>query len=291
MSTIKKKKQRGVFKEAKITTSEEGSMDLVLPPFTEADAEKLPNVSVVTITKDRGQFAALMLYNWVNIKYPREKLEWLILDDTAAGAEYDLRDYIPYDDPTIRYVKLDRWCPIAEKRNKAVEMAKYDIIVNMDDDDYYFPDHVLVKVRLMEHYKVDGVHSLPIGVYDLMQGTSFVLDPYKKNGCDTAAIAEATAAYKRSYWERNKYVSSHETGAAEGESLINGHFQRWVKVHFLFNMISITHSKNITGHGRRLMTGEVVPRQVGNFEDVFPEDFKTILTNIKKILKPDYKAL
>ena len=289
MTDKSKKKPKGFYKQAKINTAEDGTMDLVLPSFSEEDVEKLPPVSVVTITKDRGQFAALMLYNWVNIKYPREKLEWLILDDTEKGAEYDLRDYIPYDDPTIRYVKLDKWMPIADKRNKAVEMAKYDVIVHMDDDDYYFPDNVLVKVRLMEHYNVDGVHSLPIGVYDLMEGTSFVLDTVMKSGFDSVAIAEASIAYKKSYWERNKFKGESSMGAAEGASLVNGHFQRWVQVHFLFNMISITHSKNVTGQGRRLVQEGMTFRKVGNFEDVFPEDFKTILQNIKKILKPDYK--
>ena len=283
-------KKRGTYKKAQVKNNEDGSMDLVLPEFGEEDVKNLPNVSVVTITKDRGQFAALMLYNWVNIKYPREKLEWVILDDSDKNAEYDLRDYIPSDDPTIRYIKLDRWYPIAEKRNKAVECAKYDIIAHMDDDDYYFPDHILAKVRLLEHYKVQGVHSLPIGVYDLMEGTSIIYEPNAKNGLESSGVAEASIAYRKSYWERNKFSSNFEKGMGEGSSLIGKHFQQWVNFHFLFNTISITHSRNITGHNRRFVNENMNTVKTGNFEDVFPEDFKVILANIKKMISTNYTA-
>lgn len=283
------KPHKGVYKQAKVRTEGDGTMDLVLPEFKDEDVEKLPPVSIVTITHNRGQFAAIMLYNWVNLKYPRDKLEWVILDDSDPNVEYDLRDYIPYDDPAIRYVKLDKWYPVAEKRNKAVEMAKYDIIVLVDDDDYYFPDHVLAKVRLMEHYKVDGVHSMPIGVYDLMEGTSILYSPHAKNGLDSAAISEASAAFKKDYWRRNKFHSTHEKGMGEGASLIGKNFHRWLNVHFLFNTISITHSKNVTGHNRRFINENMDQMKTGNFEDVFPEDFKLILANVKKMLVSNYQ--
>ena len=113
--------RKGKFREVQIVTHPNGSMDLVLPEIPEKELrEILPSVSIVTITKDRGAFAGLMLYNWMNIKYPRDKLEWVILDDSEDRSVYDLADYIPQDDPHIKYVHLDKWYPVAEKRNKAV---------------------------------------------------------------------------------------------------------------------------------------------------------------------------
>ena len=110
----------GNFIKAAVHDSGKGAMDLVLPELSEEELrEMLPTVSIVTITKDRGQFAALMLYNWVHITYPRDKLEWVILDD-SQGSEYNLADYIPQDDPYIRYVKLDKWnWPVNEKRKSS----------------------------------------------------------------------------------------------------------------------------------------------------------------------------
>jgi glycosyltransferase involved in cell wall biosynthesis len=280
--------RKGCFKEVKVQKYEDGHMDLVLPQENEEELrKKLPNVSVVTITKDRGMFAAIMLYNWVNIQYPREKLEWLILDDSVKD-DYNLRDYLPQDDPYIRYVKLDKWVPVAEKRNMAVRMAKYDYIVHMDDDDYYFPDHVLAKIRVMLHYNCMGVHSMPIGIYDMMERTSCIFGTTGTGTLENNDVAEATLAYKKEYWVKNPFLSSNETGMGEGRSFINRNFDKWMNLNFFFNTVSITHTKNITGHNRRFVN-EYKNTNIASFENVFPPDFMNILTNIRKILLENYK--
>lgn len=284
------KVRRGYFKEALVTTDKTtGSMYLELPQVDEQTLRtQLPHVSIITITKNRGMFIGTMLYNWMNIKYPREKLEWIIVDD-SDNTEYNIAEYIPENDPYIRYIKLDRHYNVDEKRNKAVELAKYNYLVHMDDDDYYFPDHVLMKMRLMMHYGKQGVLSMPIGVYDLMERSSYIFNTNKTSTqFDTNNIAEATLAYTREYWQNNKFESCEVNGISEGRAFVNKHFDKFVRVHFLFNMISITHTKNITGHGRRLIN-ENTDIKVGNFEDVFPQDYNTLLDNIRKILAPTYQ--
>lgn len=282
------KTRTGHFNTVPIDTREDGSMSLLLPEIPEAELrEMLPNVSIVTITKDRGAFSGIMLYNWMNIKYPREKLEWVILDDSEENVEYDLRDYIPQEDPYINYVRLKEWLPIADKRNKAVSLAKYDYIVHMDDDDYYFPDHVLSKIRIILQYNCQGVHSLPIGVYDMMERSSYIFDPKKVSNMDNNDVAEATLAYRKSYWKKNKFYSTAKNGGGEGKSFINNNFSYWMNLHFLFNSISITHTKNVTEHNRRLIN-ENEEVKVGNFEDVLPPSFRNILDNIRKIIEKDY---
>lgn len=280
--------RKGHFRSAKVINHPNGAMDLVLPEVPENELQKLlPPVSIVTITKDRGMFSGLMLHNWINIKYPRDKLEWVILDD-SLNAEYDLADYIPQDDPYINYVKLDRWYPVAEKRNKAVELAKYDYIVHMDDDDYYFPDHVLAKIRLMLHHNVQGVLSIPIGVYDMMERSSYILDLAGKNKYNTNDIAEASVAYRKEYWRHHPWISTDPLGMGEGRGFIGKRFDRFINVHFMFNMISITHSKNITGNNRRFINDSLESFKTGNFEDIFPPSFNTILNNIRNILSLEY---
>nr|QBK87790.1 MAG: glycosyl transferase family 2 [Marseillevirus LCMAC202] len=281
--------RKGKYRKAKIVTHQNGAMDLVLPDIPEEELQQiLPNVSIVTITKDRGAFAGILLYNWMNIKYPREKLEWVILDDSEHRTDYDLEDYLPPDDPYIKYVKLDRWCPVAEKRNKAVELASHEFIVHMDDDDYYFPDHVLAKIRILLQYNCQGVHSLPIGVYDMMERSSYIFDPTGKADIDTNDVAEATLAYRKDYWRNHKFVSDNPEGMGEGRGFIGKRFSKWVNLHFMFNMISITHSKNVTGHGRRFINENLDTVQTGRFEDVFPPAFNLNLDNIRKILAAEY---
>ena len=281
------RKHKGYFREAQIVTHNNGSLNLVLPEIPEEELSALlPPVSIVTITKDRAMFAGLMIYNWMNIKYPRDKLEWVILDDSEDRSEYDLADYIPQDDPNIKFHKLDKWYPIADKRNKAVQLASHEYIVHMDDDDYYFPDHVLVKIRLMFHYNCSGVLSMPIGVYDLMERSSYILETFKN--IHTNDIAEAAVAYKKDYWRNHKWISNNPKGTGEGRGFIGNRFDKWVNVNFMFNMVSITHSRNITGNVRRFINENLSTIKTGNFEDVFPPGFNQNLDNIRKMLAIDY---
>ena len=161
----------------------------------------------------------------------------------------------------------------------------------MDDDDYYFPDHVLAKVRLMHHYRAVGVHSMPIGVYDMMERSSYIFSIPLIKGQETSHVAEATLAYRKSYWETHKFRSDEPLGTSEGKAFIGKNFHKWVNVHFLFNMISITHTKNITRNNRRFINENSESIKTGNFEDVFPADFNLILNNIRKMLQPKYKVI
>lgn len=68
-----------------------------------SDNLETPKVSVLTITRNRKSYIDLMLKNWNGLDYPRDKLEWIILDD---GSE-DLTDVLPVAD-NIHYIKLER---------------------------------------------------------------------------------------------------------------------------------------------------------------------------------------
>lgn len=276
----------GKYRNAQVKTTESGALDLVLSTVDGDELiESLPTVSIVTITRDRGEFAWIMLNNWVNIKYPREKLEWIILDDSQDRSEYNLADYIPQDDPAIKYYHLSTPLRVCDKRNAAVELASNEIIIHMDDDDYYFADGVLAKVRVILEYKCQGVLSNPIGVYDMTSRKSYITmdgnqSKIKKN---TNMCSEASFAYRREYWERHKFYSTDERGTNEGISFIGKRFHDWVNLHFLFNMISITHAKN-TSRSRPVEIDDDGDENVGDFEKVFPESFNVIVDNVRKIL-------
>jgi O-antigen biosynthesis protein len=55
----------------------------------------------------------------------------VVLDDGDDRVE----DLIP-PDPRIRYVALDRRLVLGEKRNRACELARRELIVHQDDDDW-----------------------------------------------------------------------------------------------------------------------------------------------------------
>lgn len=282
-------KKFGYFINVDIDKNEDGSMKLCLPQVPEEELlEQLPNVSIVTITKNRGEFAGIMLHNWLNIYYPREKLEWVILDDSDPDYPYQLEDYIPHDDPNIKFYRYNEHLKIADKRNKAVQLTNYEYIVHMDDDDYYFPDSVLAKIRIIDHYNCSGVLSMPLGVYDLMERKSAIFSISSKNGMDCNDVPEASLAYKKQYWRNHPFISVTEKGNSEGVGFIGKRHNKWANVHFMFNMISITHSTNVTNHNRRVDV-QTDEENIGKFEDIFPSSFNYNLENVRKFLEADYK--
>jgi glycosyltransferase involved in cell wall biosynthesis len=270
----------GSFQEApytQITDPQTGKpkWNLDLPPI---EPESLPTVSVVTITKDRAHMAAIMLYNWKQTRYPENKIEWVIVDDSNTDI---LRQYLPLsEDSRIHYYHTDYFDNIAEKRNYACSLTKNEYIAFMDDDDYYFPDHILVKAQILLVSNRKGIHSMPLAVYDAITKESWIFDWTKKGRKVSNGIAEASVMMKRSYWELHPFHSTANRGISEGASIVGRRFYDWINVHFLFNMISITHKKNITNDSRRLNLDHDKTK-VGSFRDVFPESFLYIIDNMQ----------
>ena len=58
------------------------SFNVKIPCEIQSKINDLPYISIVTITHNRPEFVELMKLNYIGIDYPREKLEWVILDDS-----------------------------------------------------------------------------------------------------------------------------------------------------------------------------------------------------------------
>ena len=124
------------------------------------NTELLPYVSVLTITKNRRKMFPMAIYCWSKFIYPKNKIEWIILDD----GDEDLTELLQeLKDDRIKYKKCLP-TDVGSKRNQTVSLANYDILVIMDDDDFYFPDSILAKVRILKQYKKKCVYSHTLGV-------------------------------------------------------------------------------------------------------------------------------
>ena len=95
-------------------------------------------VSVVTPTYNRRKFLPILIHLYNMQSYPANLRELIILDDSPTTNE----DLIPKDDPHIRYYYQSEKMTLGEKRNKLNELAKGDIIICFDDDDYHHPDRI-----------------------------------------------------------------------------------------------------------------------------------------------------
>jgi hypothetical protein len=109
----------------------------------------------------------------------------------------------------------------------------------MDDDDYYYPLSVYAKVKLLLDYARDGyecVGTNHIGIYNLKGNYSYT--------AIGNSLPEATMAYWRSFGQTGKY-GAHYSGESVPFLLNRRH--KVLVFPFQFNMVAITHDKNITG--------------------------------------------
>jgi len=110
-------------------------------------ATPLPMVSVCTPTFNRRPFVQAMIQCFDHQTYPRDRMEWVIIDDGTDPIEDLVSSH-----PCVRYFKLDDKVSLGKKRNMMHKKARGDIIVYMDDDDYYPPERVSHAVEtLLDH--------------------------------------------------------------------------------------------------------------------------------------------
>ena len=107
-----------------------------------------PFVSVCTPTFNRRPFIAAMLRCFNHQTYPRDRMEWIIIDDGTDPVEDLVSQH-----PCVKYYRLDEKISLGKKRNMMHEKASGEIIVYMDDDDYYPPERVSHAVSTLLHHK------------------------------------------------------------------------------------------------------------------------------------------
>ena len=165
------------------------------------DKEKsdLPFVSVCTPTFNRRPFIPYIIKCFDNQVYPKDKMEWIIIDDGT-----DLIEDLVKNHPNIKYFKYTTKMTLGKKRNLMHEKSKGEILVYMDDDDYYPPTRVSHAVeRLLNNKKALCAGSSEIYIYYKHIHKMYQFGPYK----ETHATA-GTFAFKRELLKDSKYDDS-----------------------------------------------------------------------------------
>ena len=110
-------------------------------------------VSICTPTFNRRPFIKSMIQCFEHQTYPKALIEWIIIDDgtdkigdllTPGGHESKLVTGL-----CVRYFSSDVKLNIGAKRNFLNDQAAGEIIVTMDDDDYYSPDRIQHAVQTL----------------------------------------------------------------------------------------------------------------------------------------------
>lgn len=251
-----------------LTNNEQG-LFLNLPSIQD---EILPTVTVVTPTYNRHENFEIAIRNYKNFNYPKDKLFWIIFDDSPNDS---LKKQLP-DDKSIKYIYSSKKEPIGAKRNILASECNTDIICHMDDDDYYYPDSVKIRVIAMLAYKKAVTGCIEYNCYNLVDDTQFIA----RGNEEIMNIGEASLCYLKDYWNEYKFLDAdtHE----ESINFLKGNLSNYVDVPCLWILLSLTHKNNVSS---RRATAPVL---AFSFLDALPvSDFEYIKSLKMKLMTKD----
>lgn len=196
---------------------------------------ELPSVTICTLTHNRPNFLKLLQTCIENQDYPLEKIEWLIVDDSTH--ESPLLTSKTKAGLTIKHQRLLQKVTLGAKRNLSHALCSGEIIVYMDDDDYYQPTRVshAVKTLLASHCDIAGSTLLPI--YFTQDQQLWMAGPYGKNH----ATAN-TFAMKKEFAMTHFYDSN--ANFAEEKKFLNNYTIPLVQLDPARTIICISHESN-----------------------------------------------
>ena len=170
-------------------------------------------ISVITPTYDRSEFIPQLIEDFKQQTYDHSKIEWLILDDAPIEKRvgHFFTAATETSEFTIRYLVNETKQPMGAKLNRLNLEATGDIILVMDDDDYYPPTRIQMVVDAFDqHPRKEIAGCSEVYMCNMTSGELFVAGPYH----DKHAL-NCTLAYKRSYLATHRY-DDKEPCAVEG---------------------------------------------------------------------------
>jgi glycosyltransferase involved in cell wall biosynthesis len=170
-----------------------------------------PFVSICTPTFNRRPFINSIIACFNNQDYPKDRIEWLIADDGTDKVE-DLFLNIPQ----VKYFYFSKKLCLGEKRNFLHDSSKGDIIVYMDDDDYYPPERVSHAVHMLETHPDALCAGSELYIYFNVLKKMYKFGPYGLNHATAG-----TFAFKRELLLRGNRYDSNASIAEEKAFLLN----------------------------------------------------------------------
>ena len=209
--------------------------------------DELPKISILTPLYNRNKFLPLMLANVKTFDYPKDKLEWFILDSKDGDSDVKL---IPNQETyeiirrqihpiKLKYEYIDRKMTIAEKRTYLTKKMTHNYFANMDSDDIYMECFLKYSLDLIKRNK-SGMCGSPemIFVWPHLDYRVTAIKCEAKRQAHEATFF-GTKKYVRSM---NYYTKNDEKG--EGASLIDFNENNFVSSECALQMICVCHNTN-----------------------------------------------
>jgi glycosyltransferase involved in cell wall biosynthesis len=208
--------------------------------------KELPFVSVCTPTFNRRPFIPYIKKCFEHQTYPKEKMEWIVIDDG-----FDPVGELFEDIPQVKYFYFPEHMSLGKKRNLMHSKCSGDIIVYMDDDDYYPPERVSHAVEtLMSNPNALVAGSSEMHIYFDSIKSIMQFGPYGPNHATAA-----TFAFKK----ETLLVSSYDNEAliAEEKNFLQNYTIPFVQLDTLKTILVFSHKHNSLNKDRMLENPEI----------------------------------
>lgn len=215
-----------------------------------------PPISIITLLHNRRRFVDLAFHNLLITDYPKDKIEWVVVEDSDLPEEQSADKILKFGREaaplSVSYIPMEKKnVPIGAMRNMGVKRAQNPVILFMDDDDHYPPTSFRRRVAwLTKHpWKPQAAVCTTIACYDLLKGTSAVNTPPWSLPL-SQRVSEATLTFTKQFWEEKKFP---KVSMGEGEGFLEGREGSVVVMPPQQIIVAMSHGKNASS--RRIPPG------------------------------------
>jgi glycosyltransferase involved in cell wall biosynthesis len=205
---------------------------------------KLPRVSICTPTFNRRPFFKGLIDSIMAQNYPKDKIEWIIVDDGTDKIE-DLVKDIPY----VKYFYTEKM-PLGRKRNFMHDQCSFknddDILIYFDDDDYYPKERISHAVDKLTGSPALCAGSSEIYIWFNTLNKMYRFGPYGPNHSTAGTFAFKRALLKQTSYEDDALL-------AEEKHFLKNYTIPFIQLDPLKTILVISHEQN-TFDKRRLIS-------------------------------------
>jgi glycosyltransferase involved in cell wall biosynthesis len=216
-----------------------------------------------------------------NQTYPKDRMEWIIVDDGTDKVGDVIR---ASGISQIKYFEVPNKLTLGAKRNLMHSYCKGSMIVYMDDDDYYPPDRVEHAVeRLLENPKAMCAGSSEIYIYFKHIQKIVQFGPYSSNHATAGTFAFRADLLKTSKYDENAAL-------AEEKAFLQNYTVPFVQLDPIKTILCFSHEHNTFDKRRLLESGynEFMKESPKKVEDFIKKDSES---KIKKFFMEEIDGL
>ena len=199
----------------------------------ETNSSLYPKVTLCTPTFNRRPFIPFMLKCFEQQTYPKDRIEWVIIDD-GTDKIGDLVSHIPQ----VKYFAYNEKMTLGKKRNLMHEKSTGEILVYIDDDDYYPPErisHAVTTLQKNPHALCAGSSEMYIYFKHIHKMLQF--GPYGPNHATAA-----TFAFHRRLLDQTRYEET--ASLAEEKHFLKNYTIPFVQLDPLKSILVFSHNHN-----------------------------------------------